>query len=267
MEWNSLSAKDFKKAVKASKGLCLLPFGCIEKHGDHLPLGMDSIAAYEIACAAAKREPAVVFPYNCFGAIVEARHQPGTIALRSELLFQLLGNVCDEIARNGFTKILIVNFHGGNNSLLSFFSVSLLESPKPYNLYCSNAWVFDPEAVKSPGTAKVDGHGGELETSLMMHLRPELVAAPSPKEDGMPQGRFKHLKARMLRTGADWYADYPNHLASDGTPGSAKKGAKFFEIFTDNLVAQIKEVKRDKAAQQVFAEFHAKAASHRQAGL
>ena len=117
MEWDKLTSTEFPDAVTAAQGLCLLPFGCIEKHGDHLPLGMDSMAAYEIACAAAQTEPAVVFPYHFLGAIVEGRHQPGTIGLKYELLIPLMENIFDEIGRNGFRKILIVNFHG----VLSFF--------------------------------------------------------------------------------------------------------------------------------------------------
>lgn len=259
MEWDKLSLKNFKKAIKLSKGLCLLPLGCIEKHGDHLPLGTDSIEAYSVACAAAKREPAVVFPYNCFGAISEGRHQPGTIALRYELLIPFLENICDEISRNGFKKILVVNFHGGNSRLLIFFMGLLLEKCKPYSLYYSDAWIFKPEEFKNPTTDKNDGHGGEMETSLMMYLHPDIVKAPAASENGMPKGDFKHLKDRLLKTGADWYSDYPNHLATDGTPGTARKGAECFKIFTNNLISQIKTVKADNAVKTVFENFHNKA--------
>src|SRR5437879_4030172 len=134
MQWEDLTAPEFSKAVKTSKGLCLLPIGVMEKHGNHLPLGTDLFTGRTIALEAARQEPVVVFPPYYFGQIHEARHVPGTVALPGPLLLEMLEQVCAEIARNGFKKILIFNSHGGNASLLPFFAQLSLEKDRGYGL-------------------------------------------------------------------------------------------------------------------------------------
>src|SRR5216117_4606190 len=110
-------------------GTCLLPFGILEKHGLHLPLGNDLLNVRYVALNAAQQEYAIVFPEYYFGQIFEAKHQPGTVAYSRGLELQLLQETTDEMARNGCKKVIIVNGHGGNNSLLPYFAQSQLETP------------------------------------------------------------------------------------------------------------------------------------------
>ena len=91
--------------TRTAGGVCILPFGVLEKHGDHLPLGTDALTAHAIAVRAAEQEPALVFPLFYFGMNTHAKCEPGAIAIRFDLLLQLLESVCDEISRNGFDKI------------------------------------------------------------------------------------------------------------------------------------------------------------------
>ena len=99
-----LTSPKFAKAVDLAGGVCVIPLGVIEKHGPHLPLGTDMYESREIAFAAAKTEYAVVFPPYFAGQINEARHQPGTIAYSSELLWKMLEESCRELSRNGLKK-------------------------------------------------------------------------------------------------------------------------------------------------------------------
>src|SRR5580700_337348 len=90
VHWEELTAADFQSAIEQSKGTCLLPFGIVEKHGPHLPLGTDLLKVrYEVPHAA-EQEYAVVFPEYYFGQILEARHEPGTVAYSSHLELELL---------------------------------------------------------------------------------------------------------------------------------------------------------------------------------
>jgi creatinine amidohydrolase len=89
MQWEHLTAPDFAKAVQAT-GVCVLAMGVIEKHSDHLPLGTDFLNAHRIACLAAEKEPAVVFPPWYFGQIYEARCFSGTLAIEPRLLLELI---------------------------------------------------------------------------------------------------------------------------------------------------------------------------------
>ncbi len=125
MQWENLTAPDFAAAVRQT-GVCILTFGVLERHSEHLPLGTDYLNVHRLASLAAEREAAVVFPPFYFGQIYEARCFPGALALRPTLLIELIQSVLDEIGRNGFTKIILVNGHGGNAHLLPFLAQSLV---------------------------------------------------------------------------------------------------------------------------------------------
>jgi len=135
VKWEELTAGDFRAAIAKSQGTCLLPFGILEKHGPHLPLGTDLLNVRYVAEHAALEEYAVVFPEYYAGQIFEAKHQPGTIAYSPELQLMLLQETTDEMARNGCRKVVIVNGHGGNEHLLPYFAQSQLYKPHDYVVY------------------------------------------------------------------------------------------------------------------------------------
>ena len=127
VHWEELSAADFRDAITRAQGTCLLPFGILEKHGPHLPLGNDLLNVRYAARLAAEQEYAVVFPEYYVGQIFEARHQPGTIAYSSRLQLEMLQETVSEMARNGCRKVLIVNGHGGNTNLIQYFAQTQLD--------------------------------------------------------------------------------------------------------------------------------------------
>jgi creatinine amidohydrolase len=129
VHWEELTADDFRSAIEQAKGTCLLPFGILEKHGQHLPLGTDLLKVRYVVLRAAEQEYAVVFPEYYFGQIFEARHEPGTVAYSTHLQLDLLQETTNEMARNGCKKIIIVNGHGGNENLLPFFAQTQMEKP------------------------------------------------------------------------------------------------------------------------------------------
>jgi len=114
-----------------------------------MPLGTDLYTAREIALRAAEKDYTVVFPWYYFSQINEARHQPGTIAYSPELIWDILQETLDELSRNGFKKIIIMNGHGGNNAFLNYFGMAQLSEKRDYSLY----WFqpsYDPEVIKEP---------------------------------------------------------------------------------------------------------------------
>src|SRR6266516_4721609 len=108
VHWEELTAADFTRGIQQSHATCLLPFGILEKHGPHLPLGTDLLDVRYAALHAAEREYAVIFPEYYFGQIFEARHEPGTVAYSAHMQLDLLQETTDEMARNGCKKIIIV---------------------------------------------------------------------------------------------------------------------------------------------------------------
>src|SRR6201987_1646258 len=165
-KWEELTAADFRHGIEQSKGVCLLPFGILEKHGPHLPLGTDLLDVRYASLHAVDQEYALVFPEYYFGQIFEAKHEPGTVAYSMELELRLLQETTDEMARNGCKKIIIVNGHGGNEHLLPFFAQSQLETPHDYVVY-----IFGLPERPAGGPAhktKMDMHAGENETAQML---------------------------------------------------------------------------------------------------
>jgi len=121
--WLYRTSGDFNELVEASGGVCVIPMGCIEKHGLHMPLGTDTIAASMVTYLASQIEPVCVFPDFIFGDVPEGspKMHPGTVTIPVETEILMLETLCTQIARNGFRKILVINGHGGNVSWLNVF--------------------------------------------------------------------------------------------------------------------------------------------------
>src|SRR2546421_11294164 len=169
-KWEELTAGDFRTAIQQSQGTCLLPFGILEKHGPHLPLGTDLLNVRHVSLQAAQQEYAVVFPEYYFGQIFEAQHEPGTVAYSSQLQLALLQETTDEMARNGCKKVIIVNGHGGNEHLLPFFAQSQLQKPHDYVVYVLG-FVESPPGGPAKKTS-IDMPAGEQETANTMVSHP-----------------------------------------------------------------------------------------------
>jgi creatinine amidohydrolase len=254
MNWEKLTSPDFEKAVRECGRVCIVPMGVVEKHGDHLPLGQDFLYIHRVCSMAAEKETAMVFPPYYLGQIQEGKHVPGTIALARDLLIPVLENICDEICRNGFNKILLVNGHGGNSGMLNYFSMTQLEKKKDYLVYYSEPW-FEDKNVTKIKKAKYDGHGGERETSSMLYLFPELVKMNQFKAYGLPIKRFEKFRKAGLNSGIWWYCEYPGHFAASKVPFTAEKGKVFVNARTNYLVKQIKLIKNDETPLKLYQEY------------
>jgi creatinine amidohydrolase len=256
--WEELTAADFRSAIQQSQGTCLLPFGILEKHGPHLPLGTDLLDVRYAALHAAEQEYAVVFPEYYFGQIFEARHQPGTVAYSRQLQLQLLQETTDEMARNGCKKIIIVNGHGGNEYLLPFFAQSQLEKPHDYVVYVLVRVETPPGGPKVKGTGP-DMHAGETETSSMLIAHPELVHQDRAKsESGADLGRQK--LPENVYTGIWWYSRFPNHYSGDGSLATHEFGQFRMDAWIAGIVKATRAVKADQESLKVQNEFFEKAA-------
>lgn len=242
-----LTAPDFVKAVDKSSKTVILPIGVFEKHGPHMPLGTDLYTAREIALRAAEKEYTVVFPWYYFSQINEARHQPGTIAYSPELIWNVLQETLDELNRNGFDKIIIINGHGGNNSFLNYFGMSQLSKKRDYSLYWYQV-SYDREVLdKAEALTQhdpYDQHAGNRETSMVKAIVPDLVfPEKADQQSGKDLDRLNNLK--HVFTGIWWYAQYPNHYSGDGLKANKEAGELILNSVVDQFVNTIKEIKED----------------------
>lgn len=258
MRWEELTGDAFAEAVQKVKGVCLLPLSCIERHGHHLPMGTDMYVGREVCRRAVELEPAIVFPDHIYTQILEARHVPGTIGIQPDLIVRLLENVCGEIARNGLRKIIIVNAHGGNDSLILFFAQSQLARPRDYVVYVAKPpYHTESQQTAAQWETSVDGHAGERETSMILAIRPDLVrreAVPADGE-GMPRERLKALRDAGVTVGIGWYADHPTHYRGDARPAAADKGERWLADRAAALADMIRAVKADTETQRLQDEF------------
>jgi creatinine amidohydrolase len=260
VKYEELTVPLFIQAVGKSASTCLVPLGIMEKHGNHLPLGTDLINIRATAVKAAQQEYVVVFPEYYFGQINEARHQPGTVAYSPDLIWKMMEETLDELSRNGFTKIILVNGHGGN-VWLEYFCMSLLHQKKKYAVYVyglPDDSIY-PEAVKKlTRSDNSGGHGSEFETAAMMANRPELVHKETIDEESGPD--LARLKGLEVYTGIWWYAQYPNHYNTGATVATSELGKAVVDAEVTDLVRIIRQVKSDTVTLQLQEEFYKQSA-------
>ena len=206
-------------------------------------------------CMLRNNEYALVFPEYYFGQIFEAKHQPGTMAYSRELQLKLLQETTDEMARNGCKKIVIVNGHGGNESLLPFFAQSQLEKPHDYVVYVQ--WGRDESKGNPQKKDTLDMHAGQSETSTMMISHPDLVHLDqASSESGADQKRLSLPKD--VYTGIWWYARFPNHYSGEGALANRDLGEFEMNAWISAIAGAIRAVQADHQSLRLQNEFYEK---------
>src|SRR5579862_6551027 len=253
-KWEELTGPDFVQAIHQSQGVCALPFGIIEKHGPHLPLGTDLLDVRFAVMNAVKQQYAVVFPEYYFGQIFEAKHQPGTVAYSLTTQLTLLQETVSEMARNGCKKVIIVNGHGGNEHLLPLFAQAQMAMPRDYVVY-----VFGLPKENVPGRPALktpfDYHAGEVESSNMLVARPDLVHIDrADQQSGADQDRDPLPDS--VYTGIWWYAKFPNHYAGQGAAANKELGEFDQKEWSRQIAEAIKAIKADTQSLKLQNEFY-----------
>jgi creatinine amidohydrolase len=256
--YGELTAPAYVEAVELAGGTAIIPAGILEKHGAHLPLSTDLILAREISSRAAQLEYTILYPEFYFGQIFEAKHQPGTIAYSSKLVWDILEETCEELHRNGITKIVLVNGHGGNNNLFAYFCQAQLEKQKEYAVF-----FFQPDdsevdkQIEQLRTTDYGGHADEVETSMVYAIRPDLVHADvASSQSGRDQER---LNLPYAYTGIWWYASFPNHYAGDGSSPNKEIGELNLNSRAEQLAKLIKALKGNDAVIELQNKFYKEA--------
>ena len=282
--WEELTAPEFNEAVEKSKGLCILPIGCSERHGRHIAVGCDAIQAKAIADAAAEKEYAVVFPTGFWLGEVVGNHsldleeakkaeKRGYISLNPTTIINLLDELCAEIARNGFRKILIVNYHGGNTQMLNFFVRGQMYEKKDYAVMwtdpnmpeTSNADIFASILAnldKYPDISEEDvkvmqnivkngvygGHGHINETAVCYAVSPAFVRPEFFGDDnGHSQHRTDYLSKMGVTHGGAWGVNYPNAYHADPSTGCTEAiGKAALDVYATELAQKYKMLKEDE---------------------
>ncbi len=256
MLFEHLTSPDVKEAAKKDL-VAILPVGSIEVHGPHMPTGMDSLTVYDVAKLVAEKEEAVVLPPLHYAYVPENRHFPGTISLTAKTLLTVLEEVCDEIARNGFKKILIMNGHGGNNELLRVFLRDSLTKKRNYTLYAMiNPWMPLPDLVAKLSEGREVGHACEIETSVGLYLFGDLIKMENVKavakvgSTNLPKG---------IETPVDWQAYAVQLYLGDPRLATEEKGKMIVDRFVDFLADAIRKIKHEADVPMILDDFYRRA--------
>lgn len=225
--WSSVREDPYEVAV--------LPWGATEAHNLHLPYGTDcyetEAVAEEAACKAWDRGArVVVLPVVPFGVNTQQMDIPLTLNMNPSTQAALLADIVESLEAHKVSKLLVLNGHGGNDFRQM---IRELQAQTPLFL-CTTSWYAIP-GLKSRFEDAGD-HAGELETSLMMHLRPDLVA---PLEEA-GSGRARDWKVAAFREKWAWAPRQWTRVTDDtgvGNPVAATpgKGASYFEALTTKL--------------------------------
>ena len=266
MRWNEMTAQEIVEAREKCGGVCILPMGCIERHGSHLPVAIDYMMAWHFADLAANLEPAMVFPPWYLGSLSDCSFAPGTIVFPLELCLKCLESLCSEIARNGYKKILLLNTHGGNGPLIDFFLQTFCEKDRDYMVYYPNhgfrigkRGVAARERLAAE-TGIPGGHAAGYETAVALHLFPQCVRMDMmlPAEAGITQERSKPMTDAGLTVPPWWFSAYPHHCSSTGEGVTAEQGKAICDDVAQDIVEYIRAIKNDDTTLGIFREFRKK---------
>jgi creatinine amidohydrolase len=248
--WQDLSTTDFGR-VDAEQTVALLPVAAIEQHGPHLPLSTDALINEALVRAALERVPAtpalLVLPAVNIGLSPEHTSFAGTLSIRDTTLLEAWTDIGRSVARAGVRKLIVLNTHGGQKALVDLVAVRLrselgmLVVRATYFSFGVLPGLFDPAETVH------DIHGGEIETSLMLHLKPELVHTGALADfAGLPRelGLRNKLLGAEKPVGIGWRAEDLNPAGACGNAARAdgRRGAQHLGYLADRLAALVAEV-------------------------
>ena len=292
MKWEKLREEEFEDAIKRSGGLCVMVLGCLEKHGQHLPVGTDSLKGDKVVELASEKADVMMFPTTMWLGDVSSAHifenpsktkKHGFIGMNPNTLMTVLEELCDEIARNGFTKILLCTSHGGNANLVGFFTRSQFYKKKNYMTMFCKAYDFakqlqpanvleaakaNPEYFsmlteedfktleKFAETGTGGGHADFRETALTFGTHPHLVAPDRfDAEDGLNTGRLTFPESSGVSTYATWLANIPNAFSGYAPIGCTETiGEAYLKLSVDRLAEIFTQVKNNSTCEEVMEE-------------
>lgn len=233
--------------------VAVLPLGAIEQHGPHLPVSTDLVTATEAAAAAAAAVTAsgaasvVLLEPLAYTKSDEHAGFPGTIWLSWDTLMRVLVDVGRSVAASGITRLLFVNGHGGNSALGQVANRELRRRFGLRTFFAHVATPRDQGGVPASGAEHGLGvHGGHGETSLMLHLRPELVRMDRA-ERRVPEDLLAYEQIGFGRpTSFGWLSsDFgPDGHIGDPTTATAEAGKELFEHAVEHLASTFVEAAR-----------------------
>jgi creatinine amidohydrolase len=234
--------------------LAVLPVGAVEQHGPHLPLLVDAIQVEAIAHEASRRCGVPVAPTFTYSSSQgHSRLFPGTMALSPGTTVTALAELCDWLYSAGFRKLFILNGHVGNGGpIWNALDVAQGRLPRDVSLHAMSWWDLTPELWKlvTSDCPEADWlfHANWGETSLMLHLRPDLVRLDRAVDEDDKPWLFTYDMAKLSQTGA---------IGRRTTEATADGGREIFELAVSALADRIERMRAEEHPEQWPADVRA----------
>lgn len=251
MIWEQLTSPEIA-ALDRERTVVILPIGSLEQHGNHMPLGTDSMLAEAVAGAAAREcGDVVVLPCPAYGFSAHHMRFPGSVTLRAETLMAVCEDIVGAVVQHGFRRLLVVNGHGGNGGIIDVLASTL--GHRHYGkarIACLTYFTLAREQIARLRRSEAGGmgHACEFETSLMLHLHPELVhmerAAATYPDPGSDYLTTDLIGAQAVRVYHDFADLSPTGTLGDPSLASAEAGEAFFDAAVAALGAFIEDFRK-----------------------
>ncbi len=247
--WNELNTLDFA-GLSSDTTIAILPLASTEQHGPHLPIATDVAIANGMLAELKAQRPEdldiLVLPTQEIGKANEHVFGPGTLSFGPELLIPMWTSIGAKVAEAGVRKLVIVNSHGGNLDIMSIVGRELRVRHQ-MAVVCTQWGRFGhPAGLISEHEQKYGIHGGEVETSLMLHFRPELVRmARAQNFVSKAESRSKFFQPAPPHV-LSWLAHdlNPDGVVGDASKGTAEKGALICRHQVAGFIEMLKELER-----------------------
>jgi len=250
--WSELRSSEFA-ALSPSSTIAILPVAATEQHGPHLPVMTDTAIAEGMIKTVLERLPddlrVLFLAVQSIGKSNEHLRSPGTITVSAENLIRVWCEIGESVHRAGLRKLVIVNSHGGNTEVIGIVAREL--RVKLGMLVATTQWrrFGLPSGMYTPFDSTHGIHAGDIETSLMLYFRPDLVdmskAKLFPSKAAEMEKDYKHLRPAGQH-GFGWIAQdiNPNGAVGDASIATAEKGRLTAEHQADAFIALLRDVAR-----------------------
>jgi creatinine amidohydrolase/Fe(II)-dependent formamide hydrolase-like protein len=243
--WAELTWPEAQQRLK-EVDVALLPAGSLEQHGPHLPLDTDAFDAHylarQVAQSCSDPKPLVLPPIP-YGVSYHHEDFSGTIKISPQVLSQLAYEIGMSAARNGITKLVIINGHGGNIPALQFAAQMINRDAHIFT--CVETGETSERDILSLIETPNDVHAGEIETSTTLAIRPHMVRRDKMRKF-IPRFSSRYLNFSTKRS-VEWNARIAKISSSgvlgDPTKASKEKGKKIWAIMIKHLVEFVEDLK------------------------
>lgn len=250
--WRNLTSPG-AEALIARDPVVVLPLAAVEQHGPHLPVGTDLDILEGLLAAAWSALPAdfpgAVLPPQAVGASAEHARFPGTASLPAGTLEDVVYHQGAALASHGVRRLVLVNTHGGNRHVLDAAGLRLRADHGTLVVKASYFRFARPGSVELPDAEWRHGlHGGAVETSMMLHLRPDLVRIEA-LADARSLGH--ELERSLERLGPEgeasfsWLAGdlHPSGVTGDATSATAEMGRLLVTHYAEALASVLRDAR------------------------